>query len=739
MLIQHLLARCRRGAFDTNAGTNGFKTAAMSENASVFQNSGQMSAVRELLETRGSLPDSLALPGAAVSGAFNARGLLRISHSGEVTVVSRSFRVADLCDNRGTVTFSHSYLLTDRERDAFLEHPVCAVQRERFDTYENVNRRAGGLSSGNAVPLDEGLSLFGETPPPVSNDIFTYCGFDESSFIALISAICDGVAREGKIALMSEKITAEDWDREGGSSLGEMLLSALYTLLPTSITKKLGGVSYWNDMPDYGGLQGIHLLIVPDGQREGLCRDTISLIDLKRHLIRNVRDHQIFGRFLWRNRDNGAGLSEFYQFQTRLFGSRTELIRKSSDIMDLTVKLYSFEKTGRKQDTLLEDTLTAFGEHLPSFPEAERFCARLLEEERRDPSHSASLEKIAVQSYSAESESGSGLSEGLLSLLFQNLKDGQLSGEGIELLQRVLRSGSQDALDEVSRYLAGLRPPVHIDQNSSAAFLTLICEKGCFERLSEEARTDLVDLLWETFDFYDGLHDRAACERIGSLILWRLEETISAREANQLHFILFRLYLTGEPEEENPFSPLLKAESTRISRWYPERGNEYQNSLFDMLEWHAGLLPGDICEQMLYVLPLVRDPEQQERWVSLFSKVDNRTRSDGADNYDEQLAQCIGAGNGREFFLLYQARLRKKDPNIPPGSILNILETTPGVSMEDQASLLRLAAESASAASKYEEFLEQLSRSKFFFLYWFDCLNRDGSAEDLKRYLFNWT
>lgn len=247
MIGQHLILRCAKGCYDSTAAA-GLKTAAVSDNVSAFPNPRQQE-LNKVISEHAAFPDL-----SAKTGSGENRGVLRLFEYRGVLMAMRTFRVHDLCDTTGSVSFTHTYMIADDEnsedRKYVLAHPISLATLKCFDDYKKVSERTeGGLNSGNPITVNTAVKMPDKDLARFDTKIFKKCGFDRETFALMVSAICHHVSTKGWIGLVTPNITPETWNETGGSADGEMLLAGFYSLLPDCITRFLNAVSYWDQNP----------------------------------------------------------------------------------------------------------------------------------------------------------------------------------------------------------------------------------------------------------------------------------------------------------------------------------------------------------------------------------------------------------------------------------------------------------------------------------------------------------
>ena len=377
MIGQHLILRCSNGVYD-HANVAGLKTAAVSDII------GKLSSARQQ-ELNKVISEHATFPDAAVkSGASENRGVLRMFAYRGVLMAMRTFRVNDLCDNRGTVSFTHTYMIADddsgQDRRYLLAHPESFCNLSSFDNYQKVAERTeGGLNSGSPVPVDESLKMPDKDLPKFDGSVFEQCGIDRETFAQIVSAICTHVSSKGWVALTTYNITEQSWEEHGGSPDGEKIITALIALLPDCITRFFSAVSYWNDNPKDDLLSDYKFRILSGKYTDGLNDGEISLFDLQHGVINSDAQAGSFGRYLWDIKDDAEAIEKFHNFMTVAFGKNVDKIAKLPAIMDALTELYKFtEGETIDEQAALAAFLLSIGTSIPMFPAIYKGVAMLI-------------------------------------------------------------------------------------------------------------------------------------------------------------------------------------------------------------------------------------------------------------------------------------------------------------------------------------------------------------------------
>ncbi len=621
MIGQQLLARCKRGRFDSNySATAGFKTAAMSENLDdVFRRANQLFVLDQMLNTRGSLPDALDVP-----KTNQPRGILRISQNGAITMIGRSYRVRDLCDNRGIVTFTHHYILYQEDRMKFLHHPEACLNIDNFDVYEQVNQRCNGLNSGNAITVNASLNLFNYPASAVSNQIFDDLGFSEDSFSALIAAICDHVSGGGRIALAAPGIGANDWEKYGGSQLGEQFLSALYAILPDCITRFLGSISYWHQPLDYTGFQGIHLFLVPDGTAKFLYKDSISLIDLNKttYQIRNVGSYRLMGRLLWKYKDSPEQITAFHQYLLNFFGENVDSIKKFSGVMDLATQFYLMKTSGAAQDSLalLTSMLQVFGLQLPMFSKIDSACQELFDLYLENYSYSEKLEQRILSIIAMKDAKALKVYPSLIYCLLKNVQSGYACSKVVELLTQKLRNGDTVVIKQTIQLINDLQKRQELKKSN--ALINLLSSIYVDKEIvgQRKLKMSIFELLRQYYSAFFSAQSWDSCLMILQTCLKELSDpALPLDNRKQYYYDLFELFFAADSGCASELAPIMKREAKVLYTHEQFRGVYVEAFFHAAASYKYTLIPTEVFEPFLQLLPLViEDTSQLERWDKFF-------------------------------------------------------------------------------------------------------------------------
>ncbi|MBQ1546447.1 MAG: hypothetical protein IIZ59_02815 [Clostridia bacterium] len=381
MIGQHLILRCAKGCYD-HTSAPGLKTAAVSENIISLQGPRQQE-LNKVISEHAQFPDVSAKG----SGGEN-RGVLRLFEYRGVLMALRTFRVHDLCDTGGTVSFTQTYMIADDntgdDRQYLLKHPESFCSLPCFDNYKDVAKRTeGGLSSGNPVPVKKKHGMPNKKLPRFDSKIFEKCGFTEETFAKFVSSVCRHVSSKGWVAVVAPNITEKSWDEQGGSLEGEQLITAVMALMPDCIARFLNAVSYWNDNPSDDCLKDYHLRVLSGKFTDGLVDAEISYFNFVKNIVNTDSSAGSFGKFLWKIKDDAEKVAKFHDFIEAAFGKNVDKIAKMPALMDALTELYIFTNDDIKEPEIdRQMTLSAFlvsiGTSLPVFPNIYKGTALLI-------------------------------------------------------------------------------------------------------------------------------------------------------------------------------------------------------------------------------------------------------------------------------------------------------------------------------------------------------------------------
>lgn len=377
MIGQHLILRCAKGAYDSTS-VAGLKTAAVSENI------GELTSARQQ-ELNRVISEHAAFPDVSVrSGKGQNRGVLRMFEYRGVLMVMRTFRVHDLCDTGGSVSFTHTYMIADdnagADRQYILLHPESLCTLKCFDDYKKVAERTkGGLNSGNPVQVNAGLNMPDKKLPRIDVSIFEESGFDQETFAQMISAICQHVSGKGWVALLTPNVTEKSWDEYGGSPEGEKILAGVLALLPDCIARFFSAVAFWNDNPFGDVLKDYKFRILSGKHTEGLVDQEISLFNLQSGKINTDAQAGSFGRYLWEIKDKPEEIEKFHSFLETSFGKNVDKIAKMPALMDALTDMYKFTEGHMiDEQATLASFLLSIGTSVPMFPSIYKGVAMLI-------------------------------------------------------------------------------------------------------------------------------------------------------------------------------------------------------------------------------------------------------------------------------------------------------------------------------------------------------------------------
>lgn len=459
MIGQHLIMRCAKGVYDNNA-VAGIKTAAVSSSI------GALSSVRQQ-ELNKVIFDHAQFPDASVrSGKGENRGVLRLFEYRGVLMALRTFRVHDLCDTGGSVSFTHTFMIADdnagADRQYLLRHPESLCTLSCFDDYKAAAARTdGGLNSGNAVPVNESLNMPNKELPRFDTGIFAECGIDEETFARLIAAVCQHVSSKGWIAVTTPNITENSWAENGGSLEGEQLLTAVMALLPDCITRFFSGLSYWNDNPFDDCLKDYQFRILSGKYTDNLIDHEISFFDLAHGYINSDAQAGAFGRYLWSIKDDAEEVEKFHTFVTGAFGKNVDKIAKMPALMDALTELYKFT-CGMKVDeqAALSSFLLSIGTSLPIFPNIYKGVAMLIHSIKESGELcSDKLESVIMQLLkNPDTKKLQSCYENLISILMHSVNSGTAKDKTIAMIAEQLNSRDVDEYrDQFGKLLEELK------------------------------------------------------------------------------------------------------------------------------------------------------------------------------------------------------------------------------------------------------------------------------------------
>lgn len=425
MIGQHIILRCKNGIYSESMAA-GYKTAAVSKSICSMSKNSQHE-LDYAITTAAAMPDGVPQGGNAEMN----RGVVHFVPYKDIILVIRIRRVNDLCTYSGTVSFAHTFILSGDEKKALLSSPSVITDISRFDTYEAVDSRCGGLFGDGEVIVDEELTLLkGNTEPPLN--VFEDAGFDEESFSVLISAICSSLCRNIYTAVIPKNVYADDWEKEGGSLCGEQLISEVLRLMPDFISGKLSCTSYWGENPEYTGINSIKLRVLSGEYVDGLQKSYISLFDMKRNIINtNGIKAGPFGKMLWKLRNDAEKLAGFHAELEKLLGESGSKLKKSPEVMDMLTEAIKY-RNGEKVDheQLLNLLLTTIGSAIGRFHLLKEIADTLIKEAI---SGTIKCDRETEELFAEMLENDED-AENMASFLFKRISDGTAGTDTIERL-----------------------------------------------------------------------------------------------------------------------------------------------------------------------------------------------------------------------------------------------------------------------------------------------------------------
>lgn len=459
MIGQHLILRCTKGCYD-NAAIAGLKTAAVSENVSGFPSPRQQ-------ELNKVISEHAAFPDVSVrSGSEDNRGVLRLFGYRGVLMAMRTFRVHDLCDTGGSVSFTHTYMIADdntgEDRKYILAHPESLSALSCFDDYKEVAARTeGGLNSGNPVKVKSDIKMPDKELPRFDTTIFERSGIDRETFAQIVSALCIHISKKGWTGLIVPNITEKTWDAQGGSLDGEQIITGLMALLPDCITRFFSAVSYWNDNPLSDVVKDYQLRILSGKYTENLIDKDISLFNLRDGVINTEAQAGSFGRYLWDIKDSPEELEKFHTFITLAFGKNVDKIAKLPSIMDALTELHK-HIAGQQIDeqAVLAEFLMSIGMSMPAFPAIYKGAAMLIMtiKERGEPCSDKLETVIMTFLKKPDVQKLKFCYENLITLLMISVNAGTAKERTIAMIAEQLNDRDVDEYrDQFSKYLEELK------------------------------------------------------------------------------------------------------------------------------------------------------------------------------------------------------------------------------------------------------------------------------------------
>lgn len=654
MIGQHLLLRCTKGVYD-NSTTPGFKTAAVSDTILKLPSRTQKELNQAIINCA-KMPD-VAQTGATV---FN-RGILRIMPYKDALLAVRTFRVNDLCTSSGSVSFSHTYIFMENDRQRILSDPEVLTETESFDSYTDVDARCGGLASKNPILVREDLGMLTHAVPAVSPEIFQECGFRRSSFVTLINAICQRISTTGSVALLLPNVTERDWEEYGGSERGEQLMAAVLRVIPRCITRFFSGVSMWNESVAYDGLKDIKFRIYTGRYTTGLDSKDFSLIDLQNNNITCTgvnSTNDSFANYLWDHLGDQAALTRLHEYIEKSFGEQIDRIRKLPSIMNTVTDLFLMDEKRRRNEAIpLEETqralvgiLSQMGVAIQMFPDITREAKELLDRQLEQVGCNGELEAVMLRTLkdpkSAELEFYGTMQECLITKVF-----------------------SDNALPETFEYVSGLLGDVRGGASAKSVFRSWLQKKASADNSQPFYLSS--DLLQMLIGFYTAKDTDTELHRlIGTLFLdkalpyyWENSKKSCAQictamlspsltSAEMLHTLYtwcasVANYLQPESERQKFMQMLISySENLYVDQHDTAEGLMLYKMLF--LESNYPLLPEDLPVFPLFVRmmpPLMEEYQRDEncqlvkKWVMQYDELLRKNAAETYLNTEQHLAK----------------------------------------------------------------------------------------------------
>ncbi|MDE5558219.1 MAG: hypothetical protein K2J32_11120 [Ruminococcus sp.] len=425
MIEQHLILRCKKGEYDQSLSA-GLKTASVSEGIKNLP-SVKQKEIEKIISKYALFPDI------SKGGIIENRGILRIIQKKAMLLALRTFRVCDLCDNRGDVSFTHTYIFVGDERTFILENPESLCNLSGYDDYADIDSRCGGLSNGKEI-LISGKIVMPDKSLKLQGGIFEECGFDKSSFSKLISDLCTHIFSKGSVAVIPFDCSEKEWDNYGGSEKGEKFICGLISLLPNCITRFFSGVSYWNEDPFDDTINEYKLRILSGRYSDNLTRNGTSVFDMRTGRIFSSASESTFGNYLWDNRNNHDEIRAFHLYISGLFGENVDKIVKLPVIMDAVTELYLKSKSDDYDVTNAISIFTLMvGVSLPVFPKIYRnISEQLVNLKNSNGKIPENLEtSIVTLLKNKDSKNLSNCYETYIYLIFKNILIGNAKDESI--------------------------------------------------------------------------------------------------------------------------------------------------------------------------------------------------------------------------------------------------------------------------------------------------------------------
>lgn len=506
LIGQHLLFRCKKGYYD-NSMSAGIKTAAVSNSIAELPYDIQKE-INGKIAKYAVLPDNVYMGGRKIN-----RGILRISETGNMKLISRIFRVKDRCDNRGDVCFTHTYVVTGSDLKTLMEFPGSLSHLECFDNYENIDERCGGIANGNPVTICDSLKNV-LVSSKLDADILEELQIDKQNFELIISALCSKLENKGSLALILSGIDKNTWEEEGGSLLGEQLMLFILELLPSCIRKKFSGVSYWNESLNFYGLENVKFLILseePENKPEG---NTIINIR-KEHEPFKVRK-SVFCSYLWDIRNNMEQLALFHEHIRTVFGKNVDCVAKLPSVMDCVTQMYLYPQADCDNiQEILETMFKLFGNSMRLFPEIHKYFQKGIQH-IGDTNQQLSLyiQKILVRLLKKNILISSSM---IYKCFLNSLYCGSASKDVIECIKNGLLKGTETDLIHFFQQVL-LQAEKNSSESLSEQFMELIIGYYIDPSANEQLFYRITQILLNDIKHYYKQKDHHICLKIYALI-----------------------------------------------------------------------------------------------------------------------------------------------------------------------------------------------------------------------------
>ena len=359
MIGEHLYFRCKKGCYDDSTAA-GMKTAAVSPSFSALPKAIEH-GLDNYVTKYAVLPDNLEI------GGGENRGILRISHVESYSVISRLYRVRDLCDSRGTVCFSHSYILEGEDRGAILRAPGALCDLNNFEQYSKVDERCGGIGNANEITFDSNISIHPSDTIDY-DEIFSGCHVDAGKFSYIMMNLCSVLSKKLRLFIILPEVDSSSWSKHGGSERGERFLLSLLSLLPDCLARFFSGVSYWNESYNFYGLEDLNIFISSGNYTSQIYEDVNALVI---DLTKNDGKYEggVFGELIWKLRNDKEKLSDFLSFIDNTYGKNVDLIKKLPSLMNAVTIMYLYPEADRREAFLASTVfLSVIGKYIERFP-----------------------------------------------------------------------------------------------------------------------------------------------------------------------------------------------------------------------------------------------------------------------------------------------------------------------------------------------------------------------------------